>query len=573
SEPLRRLLPILFGISTVGLLAWLSCRWFGRRVAMTIALIAALSPLHVRYSQELRAYSLGLLVILLAIAASERALEQRTWRGWIVLGLALALCYWSLYITAVVLVPIALVTLQTAAARSRWRRDLGGFAFALLLSAVLFSPWFRIMGRAAAKVHERQATDWDLALLGRRLQFLTVGGVEGSPPSLGAFFFAVLLVAGVVMAVRSSYGRAMVVAACAGTVGVEGVLRVADHWSNGRYNLASWPFLVVVAGLGCVAVSNLLTWFWCRLVGPDGKQDRLSVKVIASLPLVALLVVEVAGLADYFRRGRPDWQSVAAAVSAMAVPDRPILVTNEGTRISLGYYLAQIEGSRRATVSTRPRVVEAQAEPWDLLAPGCSVLVDSWYPRSQAVNRLLRETPTRFRFPRSGAQAGVIAAAGGAGEPADPWSCLSQQAAAGIGERPLPRLLRRHTSHVLELTAGDQPQLLYGWSYAERTPAGRTFRWAVGRWAAVDLQARPAGTLRLELWSLPEDQTLSVYHRGQLLASYPVSTARQTLEVPLPSDFGSAATETITFGFSRYASPRENPRPLAVAFDRVEIQP
>ena len=50
-----------------------------------------------------------------------------------------------------------------------------------------------------------------------------------------------------------------------------------------------------------------------------------------------------------------------------------------------------------------------------------------------------------------------------------------------------------------------------------------------------------------------------------------MATAKQTLEVPLPADFGTTGAEILTFGFSRYAKPEENPRPLAVGFDRIVL--
>ncbi len=553
-EPLRRLLPIFLGALTVALLARLACRWFGRRAAWATALIAALSPLHVRYSQELRGYALGLFALVLALVASEVALERRSRIGWAILALALALCYWSMYLSAIALVPIVLTTLQTTLGRPAWRRELTGFALALVVSVALFSPWFAVVERAATKVHERQATDWTWSLAGARWQFLTAGGVEGAPLSAGAVLFAALLVIGIIAAAGSSRGRSAIAGALAGSAGVEVVLWLTDHWSNGRYNLASWPFLVMLAGLG-----------WARIYRLAGRWRPLGT-VLATLLLLAMLGFHAFGLADYFRRGRPDWHSVARVASAMAAPDRPILVGNEWTRISLGYYLAQREGSRRADVSTRVRVVDSN----ELTGEGCSVLVDAWWPKSKAIEELLLATPAQRDFPRSGAR---VTASRFGGESADPWSCLPAEVAELAGERPSPRLLRvfehRGDPRGLELTAEDQPRLRFGWSYPESTPGGMTFRWAVGRWAAIQLSAQPASALKLEAWALHDDQVMSVYRGRRLLATYPLTTTKQTIEVPLPR----GGAESIVFGFSRYASPEENPRPLAVAFDRIELIP
>ncbi len=557
-EPLRRLLPIVFGILTVLLLARLAGRWFGRRAAWATALIAAFSPLHVRYSQELRGYALGLLALVLALSAAELALNRKSWHGWVILGLALSLCYWSMYIAAISLVPILLTILQTAARRSTVRRDLTAFALALVSSAVLFIPWFSIVEQAATKTHERQATEWTWSLLGSRWQFLTVGGVEGTAMSAGAVLFAALVAAGMVAAARNSRGRSILVGAIAGSAGVEVVLWLTDHWSNGRYNLASWPFLVLLAGLGCARIADLAA----RL----GRGRRAT--WVAGGVVAALLIFEAAGLADYYRRGRPDWQSVAQTAQAAAAPDRPILVSNEWTRISLGYYLAQLEGAPRADVSNRLRVIVPDAGATELPGEGCIVLVDSWAPKPPAAEELLLATPAQAGFPRSGARVAAIKIP----PPPDPWRCLPEDVEVAAGERPIPRFLDRGPSRTLEFTAEDQPRLRYGWSYPESTPGGMTFRWAVGRWAAIDLPPGPVSTLRLEAWSLPADQILSVYRGRQLLCSRPLGTARETIEIPLPPDFGAAGDEIVVFGFSSHAGSQENPRPLAVAFDRVELQ-
>ena len=574
SEPLRRLLPAFLGVATIGLLVWLVSRWFGRRVAWATAWIAALSPLHVRYSQELRAYSLGLLAVVLAMAAADLALRRRRWSDWAVLGCALSLCYWSLYITVIVLLPVVLITLETVARRSTRNRDLTGLAGALLLSGLLFTPWLPAVGSAAAKEHELPATDWDLAGLGARWQFLTVGGVEGEPLSAGAVLFGAFVGAGTVLALGGSRGRSIVAGACAGSVGIEVILKLADHWSNGRYSLASWPFLVILAGLGCAAVARLATRLGSALA-PAGWRGPVLGRAIAALPLAALLACEAIGLADYYRRGRPDWQSVARAASAMAAPDQPILTSNAWTRLSVGYYLARLEGAPQATISSRARILGAESDPGQL-GPGCSVVVDSWWPKSETIEELLRETPAQLDFPRSGAR--VAAAAPNADDP-QPWRCWPKEVAAAVGERPAPWLIRRvdrwrgSDASQIEFGADDQPRLRYGWSYPERTADGMTYRWAVGRWAAVDLGAGPASRLRLAAWSLADTQTLAVYARRRLLGTYPLTPARRTIDVPLPDDFAANGSEIVVFGFSRYASPEENPRPLAVGFDRVEALP
>ena len=572
SEPMRRLLPITLGVLTVLLLARLANRWFGRRVAIATALIAAWSPLHVRYSQELRAYSLGLLALVLALTACELALERRSWAGWAILGLSISLCFWSLYTVAIVLAPIGLRTLQAMRRSTLWR-DLAGLAFALLVAGVLFSPWVSVVGDAAVKVHEQGATEWTPELIATRWQFLTVGGVEGEPLSPGAVCFAALVALGSLVAIYDARGRSILAGALAGTVGMEGLLQLTNHWSNGRYNLAAWPFLTLLAALGCVVVARIPEWI-ARMA--DWEHHTLA-KVIATAPLALVLFFETEGLIEYFERGRPDWQSVADTVAELAAPDRPIAVSDEWARLSLGYYLGQLEGASQATVSDQPKVLSHAEELAALSSSRCAVLVDSRWTTPGGIEDALLETPAQVGFPRSGARVAAIATQNEAGASPDPWSCLPLTIETEARERPAPWLLRQvkalRAEDALEMVARDQPRLLFGWSYPETTSGNMTFRWALGHWAAVALPARPARTLAVTVFSFEDGQTLTVYRGRQLLSSTPLDAQHQTLSVTLPEDYGSSAVETVTFGFANYAGPQKNPRPLAVGFDHIALVP
>ena len=68
----QRLLPIIAGILTVLLLAAWVARHLGRRAGIIAGVLAALSPLHVRYSQELRPYSYLLLFVMLTLVTIDR---------------------------------------------------------------------------------------------------------------------------------------------------------------------------------------------------------------------------------------------------------------------------------------------------------------------------------------------------------------------------------------------------------------------------------------------------------------------------------------------------------------------
>ncbi|HEY8019447.1 MAG TPA: glycosyltransferase family 39 protein, partial [Thermoanaerobaculia bacterium] len=74
SETARRLVPVALGIATVLLLAGWVGRHFGERAGLAVGAVAALSPVGVHYSQELRPYALALFLMVAALVLLDRLL-------------------------------------------------------------------------------------------------------------------------------------------------------------------------------------------------------------------------------------------------------------------------------------------------------------------------------------------------------------------------------------------------------------------------------------------------------------------------------------------------------------------
>ncbi len=76
TEAMLRLPSVLFGIGAVALLFLLGRRLLGSRAGLIAALLMAVSPFHIHYSQEARAYSLMVLLTLLSWLALIRVLDR-----------------------------------------------------------------------------------------------------------------------------------------------------------------------------------------------------------------------------------------------------------------------------------------------------------------------------------------------------------------------------------------------------------------------------------------------------------------------------------------------------------------
>ncbi len=90
-----RLLAVLFGVLCIPVLYALVHRMFGRRPALFAALLLALSPQHVWYSQEVRTYAFSMLLSLCSFYCLLRAVEGGGRRWWAASLLLNALLPWT----------------------------------------------------------------------------------------------------------------------------------------------------------------------------------------------------------------------------------------------------------------------------------------------------------------------------------------------------------------------------------------------------------------------------------------------------------------------------------------------
>lgn len=575
-ETLRRLLAVLLGVATVVLLArWLSER-FGSTAGLLAGVLAALSPVHIHYSQELRPYALALLWVVSTLWLFDRWLiagpsPPLRVAGWTVtLVLALYTLYWS----AAVVAPMLLLWVLSRRGEepvARWRRFSpllfqGGIVFLALL------PWGLVLAGGSHRAVEASAEAWTLPAMIGRFQRLTVGGLEGSP--LSAFGVAALLPA---LLILIALGRtpdrvgvtALLVGALSGSLAVELVLLAADHWTNDRYSLMAWPFLVALEGIGA---SEVLRWLGRR------SSLRMSVALAGVLLLPSALAVHY-WFIDV-GRGRPNWRHVASLLESLLGPQDRLYVSNDWTRLCLQHYLPALEPLRIETV-----VPAGDFEEWALSPPspelrGCRYLVDGGYPSlGEPLAKVLRTLPP---------SALLLTDPGGLGsrlvrlDPFDAQRPCRWLVPSTWRQRPLPfGLARPQVQPELEIPfdASSVPHLLSGWSGLEVAPDGRTFAWAEGLEAFVALPGvEPQQRfLRLTVVTYESPQTLAVTLNGQDVGSVAVAEEWSRVTLPLPATLLRSTENLLGFTFTNAVSPASenaqatDQRRLSVAFDEIAL--
>jgi mannosyltransferase len=133
-----RLWSVLLGVATVGVMYGLVRELLGDKTALAAALITAIAPFHVQYSQEARMYALLGLLLMLATWSFVKGWRagEKGWRWWIAFGVLAGLAMYTQQLAAFYLVALGLVPV-IARRRDQFVKVLVGTVVAL----VVYLPW------------------------------------------------------------------------------------------------------------------------------------------------------------------------------------------------------------------------------------------------------------------------------------------------------------------------------------------------------------------------------------------------------------------------------------------------
>ncbi len=403
-----RLLSVLIGVATVPLLYLAGRRLFGREVGLAAALLLAVSPFHVFYSQEVRMYGL---VTLLGVAALCFACPggRAGGRWWVWVGYvaaAAAALYAEYYAVFLILALNVVVVLRWARGR-RPVKELFSWLAAQAAVVVLYLPWLWYAGgKLLTYVRYKVAADKDLPLdpltyLARHLAAFVEGHAEGALAGwwwLGLVPLAVLAVAGVLFLARrrragerAGQGPGIWLAIVAVVLGCGYLVNLVFPFNPPR--VERLLLLALPAFLLAVAVSLLALWRHRRL--------------LAVLPAALLLAVSLLSLGFFYAVPRypdDDYRPVAARLEALALPADAVVCVHPW---QVGYFESYLPEPRPSLVLTPREVIPQERQLWaddpalmaaeldGLLAPdGARGLAGKgrlWVPAHQTMGRVLEE--------------------------------------------------------------------------------------------------------------------------------------------------------------------------------------
>jgi len=144
SNRTSRFLSLLFGIAAIAAIFFLGRRLWDEKLGLIAAGVLALLPLHIQYSQEIRPYSMAVLLVTLASwaywTASQQMRQCGEWKYWLLYsGLVSASLYVHPFTMGTFLAHFLFVFFQP---RSRRVLLLGRLLACAGVSLVLLAPWF-----------------------------------------------------------------------------------------------------------------------------------------------------------------------------------------------------------------------------------------------------------------------------------------------------------------------------------------------------------------------------------------------------------------------------------------------
>lgn len=341
-EAAVRLLSVLIGVLTIPLVYVLARRLLGEPAALLSALLLALSPLHIYFSQEVRMYALaGLLATastLLMVQVMEAEAAQRRGRDLaaplvaycIVTALALYTLYYAAFVPVAHVLYVVVTRRKDAGMVARW---LGAAAATLLL----YLPWLLIAGGAlsayvAGKVAVERYTPLDpLTFVAKVLLAFGVGLPAGSQAlfGMGALVAAALAALGALrLLARGGAGQTR--RRAAGTLLL--TLLAAPLTLGYLVNLM-WPFspsgfarlfIFCLMPFVILLAEGVLGVFALQQPAGQAPGSLIRRSRLWLAPALALPVVLLAALANFYatpRYAEMDYRPLVRKMAALASPD------------------------------------------------------------------------------------------------------------------------------------------------------------------------------------------------------------------------------------------------------------
>ena len=372
-EWVRRVPSVFGGAATVVLVAFLARRWFGNAGGIAAGVLIAVSPIHIRYSQEVRPYALGIFFLVASIAALEEYRRSSSRRMALLWFLGVLAAAYTLYFAGLmaVLASVTFIVLERKMGlRVVWRM----LPIVLVGWALLYGPWLPFVLSLARRPPPVAREILDAQWLRYRLEVLGTGDWRMDPISVGSYCFWALVLVGLLSA-RLSRPATLAATWLIGGASVQLLLlQLRPHYPAVRHFLPVWIAAILLAGHGVAALSRTRHGQW-----------------LAVGTIVALLLFDARSLRAYYDHGRPEWDRIAAYLARNVHSPEHLVVANSWVFRNLGYYWND-RGLGRGNVPLERVTDQTEGPAW---------LVIAICPMSPEMRQKVDSLPVRMLSPNT----------------------------------------------------------------------------------------------------------------------------------------------------------------------------
>ncbi len=396
-----RFFSVLVGTASIPLLFVVGRRLFGQKVGLIAALVLAVAPFHIYYSQEARMYGLVTLLVLVSTwcflsILEKRETPHRDWPRWLLYVAATSLAMYTQYYAA--FVPVA----QTLFVLLRWRRHkgvIGRWVAAQVALMVAYLPWLVYAGpKLVAYVGNKLVKEGDVPVglytyFQEHLIAFSVGHLSAARSYLpwSAVVFVGLALLGVAAGL-SSFRRGSSHEGQEQDATVFTLLYLLVPVTLGYVINLRFPFtspaierlFLLCAPAFCLLIATGLTWLVGRFRG--GWLTVLVVVVLSGLSITDFYTVE--------RYSGEDYRPLIQKVQALARTDDVVVAVHPW---QIGYFRAYYEGGMPLLYLTPKEATDVTSELWAAdsarMASDLEELLAGhrflWFPAHEALGRIL----------------------------------------------------------------------------------------------------------------------------------------------------------------------------------------
>jgi len=334
------------------------------------ALFLAFAPFHVRYSQELRPYSLGLFTLCLSMLLLDLFLERQSWPRLAALFLSFVATMYSLYLATLTLVIAAYALLldqmfsRQAEVRARARKVFRLSPLFLFALFIVYLPWLPVVIEASQRGTPAPAPPFTWERLTRSLAFFAFAPDDGQPLGRKGPIYVALVGIGLGMAVRRRALRFLAMWLIGGCTAIEVLEHVHPHWYVTRHflaaglvtpSLAALPLAWIMKQPAVDVLASLLRAVprfmferrgFARLIALAMARAPLALLskrrvtwILGAVVATLIIVLDVRSLAVYFREGRPDWRTLGHYLNKRPKSER-VFTENQYSQLCVAFYTA-----------------------------------------------------------------------------------------------------------------------------------------------------------------------------------------------------------------------------------------